>query len=145
MLPCATLVFPTTPNVCLVRLAAHRERFAQGERMAALEAIQQEQSALLFAGHGPLDAVNHKGGREAERAAKRKLVEEAEAALRQAQDAVSPSAFSRLPLSACADSAPPQPPISGAKSGSGVHPTCLTQLSTACLSHTIAAGRGTRA
>ena len=72
--------------------------------MAALEAIQQEQSALLFAGHGPLDAVNHKGGREAERAAKRKLVEEAEAALRQAQDAVSPSAFSRLPLSACADS-----------------------------------------
>ena len=34
--------------------------------MAALEAIQQEQSALLFAGHGPLDAVNHKGGREAE-------------------------------------------------------------------------------
>ena len=93
-------------GVCGVRLAAHREWFAQGERMAALEAIQQEQSALLFAGHGPLDAVNHKGGREAERAAKRKLVEEAEAALRQAQDAVSPSAFSRLPLSACADSAP---------------------------------------
>ena len=113
--------------------------------MAALEAIQQEQSALLFAGHGPLDAVNHKGGREAERAAKRKLVEEAEAALRQAQDAVSPAASldcRSLPV-LTRHRADPQ------YLGPNQDPVCtrpaLMQLPTACLSHTIAAGRGTRA